>query len=550
MRSIAILALLALPAAASTWIKLSSPSVEIFTDSGEKTALAVLYRFETLHRVFDESRSAMSPAPVRVFIFSSRRDFMDYEIDRAAAGFYQSVDGRDLIVAFEDTALRRVASHEYLHMVIRHSSTALPRWLEEGMAEFYSTLSISMTKMRVGETVPSHLSLLTSARWLSAEDLALGNHSDGPIFYAESWAFVHMLTLSPAWKRGMPQFVKLLNDGQRQEQAFTSAFGKSMGDALAAVRAYLRSPDQITMPLPPIDEVETHQVTRLAPVDTTLALAELALSTRRPELARTLFLRAAKNYPQSPAAVSGLGSLALAENRKADAEREFERAIAMGYRDASALFELAILKNDNALLEKALTIDPKFAVAHFLLGVRATDSGNFGPAIEHLREAVAIEPRAFTYWHALGYAQAKSGDGRGAAESARRVAILASTEQEEQMAAALTQLASKAPAVHARTPEVITPPSWQNRKGDALAEGTLTWVHCDSSPVRLDLSTQAPARTIELSVQNPDEVELRNAEGLSTTLVCGEQSRHVVVEYIAATREITRIEFQHVIIKR
>jgi len=34
------------------------------------------------------------------------------------------------------------------------------------------------------------------------------------------------------------------------------------------------------MPLPPIDEVETHQVTRLAPVDTTLALAELAPETR------------------------------------------------------------------------------------------------------------------------------------------------------------------------------------------------------------------------------------------------------------------------------
>jgi tetratricopeptide (TPR) repeat protein len=267
-------------------------------------------------------------------------------------------------------------------------------------------------------------------------------------------------------------------------------------------------------------------------------------------LARSLFLRAAKNNPQSPAAVAGLGSLALAENRNADAEREFERAIAMGYRDAGAYFELAKLKNDNALLEKALTLDPKFAMAHFLLGVRATDNGNFAAAIDHLREAVAIEPRAFTCWHALGYAQAKSGDRQAAAESARRVAILASTEQEEKMAAALTLLASETPAVRGTTPRVITPSSWQNRRGDARAEGTLTWVHCDSSPVRLDIATQTPARTIELNVQNPDEVELHNAEGLSTTLVCGEQSRPVVIEYVSATRKITRIEFQHVIIKR
>jgi tetratricopeptide (TPR) repeat protein len=550
MRGIAIIALFASTAGAANWIRISSPTIEIFSDCSEKTALAVLHRFETLHRVFDESRSAVSPAPVRVFIFSSRRDFLDYEIDRAASGFYQSVDGRDLIVAFEDTGLGRIASHEYLHMVIRHSSAALPAWLDEGMAEFYSTLAISTSKMRVGEIIPSHLSLLASGHWLSAEDLALGSHSDGPIFYAESWALVHMLTLSPAWKGGMPQFVRLLNDGHAQQEAFGTAFGKSMEEALAALRSYLRSPNNLTMPVPPIDEVENYQVARLAPVDATLALAELALHSHRPDLARSLFLRAAKNNPQSPAVVSGLGSLALAENRNADAEREFERAIAMGYRDAGAYFELAMLKKDDALLEKALTLDPKFAMAHFLLGVRQTDDGNFGAAIDHLREAVATEPRAFTYWHALGYAQAKSGDRQGAAESARRVAILASTEPEEKMAAALTQLASEPLAVHGKTPGAITPPSWKNRKGDARAEGILTWVHCDSSPVRLDLATQTPARTIELNVQNPDEVELYNAEGVSTTLVCGEQSRPVAIEYVGATREITRIEFQHVIIKR
>jgi tetratricopeptide (TPR) repeat protein len=546
MRSIALLALFAIPAPAS-WIQISSPSIEIFTDSSEKTGLAVLHRFETLHRVFDESRSAASPAPVRVFIFSSNRDFLDYEINRAASGFYRSADGRELIVTFEDTGLRRTASHEYLHMVMRHSSAVLPRWLDEGMAEFYSTLAIGPTKMHVGETIPSHLSALASSRWLSAEDLALGTRSDGALFYAESWALVHMLTLSPAWKSGMPQFVSLLNLGQDQHQAFRTAFGRSMEDALTALRPYLRRPQELTMPVPPLNDPEDHQVKRLAPVDATLALAELALQTQRPELARSLFLRAAKNNPQLPAAIAGLGSLALAEDRKADAGREFERAIAMGYRDASAFFELAMLTNDNALLEKALTLDPKFAPAHFLLGVRQTDAGNFAVATNHLREAVTIEPRVFTYWHALGYAQVKSGDRQGAAESARRVAILASTEQEEQMAAALTQLASDPPAVRAKSAPL---PSSENRKGDSRAEGTLTWVHCDSSPVRLDLATRSPARTLRLNVQNPDVVELRNAEGISTTLACGEQSRSVVIEYVAATLEITRIDFQHDIIKR
>jgi len=94
----------------------------------------------------------------------------------------------------------------------------------------------------------------------------------------------------------------------------------------------------------------------------------------------------------------------------------------------------------------------------------------------------------------------------------------------------------------------VTPPSWQHRPGDARAEGTLTQVDCDSRPVKLLVSMEA--KTIQLHVQNPNEVELLNADGVSTTLACGDQSRLVAVDYIAATGEITRIEFKHVIIKR
>jgi tetratricopeptide (TPR) repeat protein len=549
--TLCLLAILAGKASsAETWIRVSSPPIEIFTDNGEKSARAVLHRFETLHRVFGESHIALSPAPLRVFIFSSRSDFLAYEIDNHAAAFYLPGDDLDFIVLFWGSALTGNASHEFLHRVVEHASTPLPRWLNEGIAEFYSTVSTNSTTVRIGGLIESRLSVLASQRWLSAEDLALGSSSDGPIFYAESWALVHMLSLSPQWRDGMPEFVKLLNDGREQSEAFRAAFGKPMEEALAALHSYLRSPKTVTVPLPPMDETEPYQVTRLAPVDARLALADLALSTSHPALARSLFLNAARKNPESPAAAAGLGWLALAENRNDDAQHEMERAIAMGYRDARIYFELAVLKNDSSLLEQALTIDSKLAVAHFLLGTRATDSGNFVAAIEHLRQAVAIQPRRFTYWHALAFAEAKSGDRQNAAESARRAVILASTSQEEEMAAALALLASEAPPIHVKKPAVVTPPSWQNRKGDARVEGTLTRVDCGSVPVRLIVSTGTPAQSIELNVQNPNEVELLNAEGASTTLVCGEQSRPVAVEYVAQTREITRIEFRHDIIKR
>jgi tetratricopeptide (TPR) repeat protein len=544
------LALVAAQAASASpmWTRVSSPSIILYTDSSERTARMVLKRFETLHRIFHDAYTVDSPVPLRVFLFSSEREFEQYRATPSGDDFYMSDGDGEVIVLDESVSLRRTATHEYLHMVMHHASALLPAWLSEGLAEFYSTVSVTATKVRVGDSIESDLVMLKQERWLSAGDLALGSPTDGKIFYAESWALVHMLSLSPQWKNGMPEFVKLLAQGSEQEEAFTAAFGKSMNDAVAALRLYVQQPRDTTIPAPPAEAPEEYEVTRLPQLDATLALAGLAMYTSHPDLGRSLYLKASKENPHSPAAVAGLGTLALSENRKADAQRQFEQAIAMGYRDAGACFELATLTHDNALLDQALAIDPKFAQAHFLLGVRATDSGNLAAAIEHLRQATALEPRRFTYWHALGYAQSKSGDRQGAAASARRATLLASTAPEEQIAFALTQLASEpTPAVSPRKPDVTTPPSWQNRKGDTRAEGTLTWVNCDSSPVRLLLS--APA-SIELYVLDPGEVELVNAEGASATLACGEQSQPVAVEYVAATKGITKIAFKHVIIKR
>lgn len=561
MRVVCLLALFACPDALADWIRLASPSFEIFTNSGEKTARAVLGRFEALHRIFYESPFADSAPPLRVFVFSSEREFEKYRSSPVAAGFYRADQEMDFIVLDEGTALKRIAAHEYMHAVMHYASPLLPAWLEEGVSEFYSTVSMNATKVRIGDPIESHLHLLATEPWLPAEDLALGSAADGGIFYAESWALVHMLSMSAGLKEGMPEFVKLLTEGRDQDEAFQKSFGMPMQEALAALRLYLKTSHDLTLPAPPTssrDELKTNTVTHIAPVDATLTLADLALHTNHPELASSLFSRAAKENPQSPAAVAGSGMLALAENRKQDAQREFERAILLGFRDANTYFQLAMLKNDDALLEKTLTIDPHFAEAHFLLGVHATDDGNFPIAMKHLHQAVTSEPRRFTYWYALAYAQVRSGDRQGAGESARRAVILASDSQEEKMAASLTLLASKvdaeanreAPiAARKKKPGVITPPSWQNPKGDARVEGTLTRVDCDSVPLHLVVSAE-PGKTIELNVPNPTAVELINAEGASTTLVCGDQSRPIAAEYLAATGAITRIEFRPVVIMK
>ncbi len=546
----AMLAIFAIPAAAlSPWTRIASPDVELFTEGRESSARAVLRRFETLREIFGESYSIDAAPPLRVFIFSSAGEFEKFRVRPLAAGFYTGDRDRDLIVLHDPSSLERTASHEYLHRVMRHASPLLPHWLDEGLAEFYSTISLSGNMVHVGGPIPAHLTLLARELWLSAQDLAAGSRAGSPIFYAESWALVHMLSASPYWRAGMPEYVKLVSQGRDPEPAFSAAFGKSMEEALSALRVYIQHPVELSVPAPPPGAPEKYQATRVS-LDATLALADLASHTEHPELARSLYQQAARENPKFPAAIAGLASLALLENRKDDARRQYQQAISLGDRDPDTYFQLAELTNDNALLEQALSLDPKFAPAHFLLGVRMTDARNLTAAIGHLEKAVAIEPRRFSYWHALAYAQSRAGDRAGTAESARRAAILASTDPEKQMAAALTGLAFETPFVHEKKPAVTTPASWQNPKGDRRAEGVLTRVDCDSQPVRLFLETGSPPATIELKVENPSQVELRNAEGISTTLDCGKQSRPIAAEYFGATMAVTHIEFNGVIIKR
>ena len=97
----------------------------------------------------------------------------------------------------------RTIFHEYVHVVIDNLSQAMPVWLNEGLAEYYSTFQVDEGGRRavVGRLIPSHLQLLNERRHLSiAELLAVetssASYNEGErqtLFYAQSWALVHML---------------------------------------------------------------------------------------------------------------------------------------------------------------------------------------------------------------------------------------------------------------------------------------------------------------------------------------------------------------------
>ncbi len=98
-------------------------------------------------------------------------------------GYFFSSDDMN-IVAFADgkrDEVLRTIFHEYVHLVIDNVSDGMPLWLNEGLAEYYSTFLVDAagSGALIGRAIPAHLELLTHRRHLSIPEL-LAVDGDSP----------------------------------------------------------------------------------------------------------------------------------------------------------------------------------------------------------------------------------------------------------------------------------------------------------------------------------------------------------------------------------
>jgi tetratricopeptide (TPR) repeat protein len=452
MRGFAILVTLlaALPARAD-WLRLRGTRTELVTDAGEKEGRRALTRLEQIRAIMpgsgDDSRREL-----RVVLFDSEKEFQEYARSDSTSGLYLSGLERDYIVTYAGGELPRVVTHEFIHFLLNQTPAPLPRWFEEGTAELYSNAQINGKRVRIGKEIESHMSLLLSRPWLSAGQLAKEAHDQEHaqeqsenMFYAQSWALMHMLNLSPDYRDHLPQFVQQLSSGQEGAVAFRAAFGREFEKALADLPSYLKKIRSVQLGTPPPAPVAIGKPEPLSEVDALLLRGDVALRRGLAEQARALFEKAAREHPESAPAEAGLGMLAMTQNRPGDARRYLEHAVQLDDKDSAILFEYALLERDSGagtdrvreLLETVVALNPDFGEAQLLLGVRATDDRRFDAAIKYLHDAARLLPRQSYVWHALAYAEQKLGHYPEAFDAAQRAVRTASTDDQEHMAEAL-----------------------------------------------------------------------------------------------------------------
>jgi tetratricopeptide (TPR) repeat protein len=128
---------------------------------------------------------------------------------------------------------RQILLHEYTHLRLgRYRRHPLPRWYNEGLAEYFSTLGIRDGALVLGAVPMGRLRWVTQRRPVPIEWLVSGSRRiDSGDFYATSWLLAHYLLASPQGRGELSRFEKELALGAAVDAARESAFARPF-DAL------------------------------------------------------------------------------------------------------------------------------------------------------------------------------------------------------------------------------------------------------------------------------------------------------------------------------
>ncbi len=565
---------MAAPAAKSNWIKFTTPHFELYTDAGERKGRDVLKRIDQLRQVLqDIPRSENAPqAPVRIFLFNKDREYRNYKPASAAGlGYHEAGADRDYLV-MQGTGgdTYRTVFHEYTHMVLNRSSIRMPRWIEEGTAEYYSTVSPDGNlRARLGKPISVHQKTLkNTAAWLKPDSFqAVRRDSVGykeqlrsGIFYAQPWVLVHQVISTNRYNATIARYAELLADGHAYAPAFMGAFGRPVETAWKELALYVKRNkyQNLRFDLAP-DTTSRMKGEKLSLGDIALPLADLQLVIGNDKLAEpALKLIAADS--ETPTVLTALGTLALRKRNFEEAKVYFERAVEENSALGASYFGLAMtLRETNGSpeaivenLKKCVEMSPNFAEAHFLLGTMAASEKRYQDAVDHLRLAATAYPKIAAYWHSLSMAHYHMKEGELARRAAYKAYFAASTEQETAMVMATLNMVDGR-QVHVAAPskaDVSALASTADRKGDTRLNGTLIRVDCLGHAARFHVL--AGDKRVLLYALRPQEISLKNFTSETREFVCGPQKKLTVsVEYNArpdasfrSAGDVVSIEFK------
>ena len=417
--------------AKDTWISVRSKNFSLIGNAGEKDVRQVAIRLEQFREVFTRLFPQVkfnTPVPTTVVVFKSDSSYRPFKPHSNTAGYFQAGPDVNYITLTTEVSGEQspytVIFHEYTHLLVNSTLGSAPSWFNEGLAEYYSSFSISDdSKIILGRPISSHVYLLRDKKMLPLPLLfQVDNKSPyynerdkQSIFYAQSWALMHYLIHRPGDAGSIDKFLKLIDGGKAMEQAFQEAFKTTYQKMEQELRAYIRN-DRYPVTSGKFErKLSFDTELQVAPVSESEAqayLGDLLLHSSRAE-SETYLQKALALDPQQPMAHASLAMLRVRQGKIDEARVGLERAAAANsqnylihYYYAYALsrqgmnesqmisgFSKENLAKMREELKKAIALRPDFPESYSLLAfINLVDGTKLEESADLLKQALAVSP--------------------------------------------------------------------------------------------------------------------------------------------------------------
>ncbi|MCE1203256.1 MAG: DUF1570 domain-containing protein [Holophagaceae bacterium] len=417
-----------------TWVEVRSPHFVAYSDAGEAEARRILEGFEGIRSVFSKVLPGIKVdlhKPVVVIVAENEASMRRFVPDQFAgkdpkrsSGLYQRGRERDLAIVRLDAGHQEdqpfaVVFHEYTHAIVHNNFSALPTWLDEGIAEFYGSTEIRSKRVYLGRIPFHHLDLLRRGR-MPLKALLQVNHdspeymegSKANQFYAQSWAMVHYLFMDEEARKS-DMFAAYLRALSRQTDPLAAA-QEGFGDLAkleGRIAQYVSRPSLTFFDMA-LQVTLSDKDFRARPVGEAEALvirAEVLAQSRKEEEAGLLLEQAKAMDPRSAPVQAALGLTAMRKGNLSVAEQTLRGALAAGSTDFRVPLHLAEMALQRTLeppaspevilgwLEEARRLEPDFPGTHMALcRFHSRDPREAEQAIQAGRAAIKLAPSDIT----------------------------------------------------------------------------------------------------------------------------------------------------------
>ncbi len=591
--------------AKDSWISVRTKNFTLIGNAGEKDIRKVGLKLEQFREVFTRLFPNMrfnTPVPATVVVFKSDDSYAPFKPGPNIAGYFQA--GPDVNYITLTTEGRgqqdpfNVIFHEYTHLLVDNTFADVPLWFNEGLAEYYSTFTITDDqKVRLGTPIGNHVFLLRESKMLPLRTLFEVDHKSPyynetkkqGIFYAQSWALMHYLIIGKAGKiEQLGKFMELLNAKTPLEQAFQQAFGTPMEVMEKELRDYVRKDRYNVLDGHFENKLEldtTTQAAALTEAEAQAYLGDLLAHSRRKD-AYTYLDKALKLDPNLGMAHASMGMLYFYEGKVKEAHASLERAVAansqnylahyyyaftLSYGDGTvAEYQPEVAAKIRNHLQKAIELRPDYLESYKLLAFVSSVTGDgLDEAIAAMKRSLSVSPGRHDFTNMLGQLYMRKQDYKTARGFFEQVAKSNASEEErqhaEQMLNSITTFettmaqyetarkrnnVSSGPAPQ-REPEQPTDPSSYLREvlrtpkdGETQLQATLLKIECGAKGIVFVV--QSGTQVLRLVTKTFDDIEITTYDPkIGGEITCGPRKPEsaVVVCYVPNTNILKSVEF-------